>query len=450
MKHTISKKIIGTALAGCMILGLAACGSGQPDAGASADSAAAASDAAAGGTADTAAASDAGTGEPVTITFMRTGTPEVLREIFEPVIAEFEKENPNIKVDMQDLGWSDAEKTLQVMASSQTLPDVMYHLPATIFDMADKGLIEDLTPYLDDELKNDIYPSLLQAGQYDGRQYMIPCGATSLLYWYNTELFEQAGLDPDNPPATWEEFLAAAKAIDEKTDASGFGMYGKPNGGETSFVYESLFASAIGGETWDGAQYTYELEANREQAIAALEFISELCQYSQPSIEEFGRFDVRTLLRDGNVGMVFDAVNMANQIQEGLDSGKFKVAQLPAGASGKQISAINVGGFYIPANSQNKEAAWTFLRYLMNTENQKAHSTYGSVPVLQSEAAEYTGEYWNVIVKSVEDSVPEGITPKTNALWSVTGEQLQLLIMGKQDAEQTLDNIIAGHKDIYE
>lgn len=45
------------------------------------------------------------------------------------IIADFEKEYPNIKIDMQDLGWSDAEKTLQVMASSKTLPDVMYHLP---------------------------------------------------------------------------------------------------------------------------------------------------------------------------------------------------------------------------------------------------------------------------------------------------------------------------------
>lgn len=78
--------------------------------------------------------------EQVTLTFMRTGTPEVLHGIFDSIIADFEKEHPNIKIDMQDLGWSDAEKTLQVMASSKTLPDVMYHLPATIFDMADKGL----------------------------------------------------------------------------------------------------------------------------------------------------------------------------------------------------------------------------------------------------------------------------------------------------------------------
>lgn len=389
--------------------------------------------------------------EQVTVTFMRTGTPEVLREIFEPIIADFEKEYPNIKIDMQDLGWADAEKTLQVMASSQTLPDVMYHLPATIFDMADKGLIEDLTPYMDDELKEDMYPALLEAGQYNGKQYVIPCGATTLLLWYNVELFEQAGLDPDNPPKTWEEFLAAAKAIDEKTDASGLAVYGKSAGGETSYVFESLFASEINGATWDGERYEYDKEENHQAAVNTLQFMQDMVQYSQGNVEEFGRFDVRTLLRDGNVGMCLDAINMENQIKEGLDSGKFRVTQLPAGASGVQTSAVNMGGFYIPTNCEHKEEAWTFLRYLMRTENQKAHSAYGSIPILQSEAATYSEDdtYKMTIIKSVTESVPEGISPQTNSLWAVTGEQLQLLMMGKQDAETTLDNITSGHEKVY-
>ena len=212
-----------------------------------------------------------------------------------------------------------------------------------------------------------------------------------------------------------------------------------------------MFASEVGGVPWNGARYTYVLEENREAALNTLNFIKEMTQYSQGSVEEFGRFDIRTLLRDGNVGMALDAINMQNQIQDGLDSGKFRVAQLPAGNSGKQISAVNAGGFFIPTNSEHKEEALTFLRYLMNTDNQKAHSTYGSIPVLQSEAAKYAGNaYYEIVIQSVSDSVPEGITPKTNSLWQVTGEQLQLLMMGNQDAETTLDNIIAGHQEIYE
>ena len=136
------KKAFAVVVAVCMLLTLlVGCGGG-----ASSTPAAAPGSTGAGGD----------SGEVVTLTFMRTGTPEVLHEIFDPMIEAFEKEYPNIKIDMQDLGWGDAEKTLQTMAASKTLPDVMYHLPGTIFDLADKGLVLDLSPYVDDELKNDM------------------------------------------------------------------------------------------------------------------------------------------------------------------------------------------------------------------------------------------------------------------------------------------------------
>ena len=109
----------------------------------------------------------------VTVTLVRTGTPEVLHGIFEPLIEKFEAEHPNIKVNMQDLGWSDATQSVQTWAASDTLPDVMYHLPATVFDLYEKGKVLDLTGYVDDALKEDIYPAMLEAGQYDGKQLMI-------------------------------------------------------------------------------------------------------------------------------------------------------------------------------------------------------------------------------------------------------------------------------------
>ena len=229
------KKICAMVLALCMILSLAGCG-GTSGASASAPTADT--------SVDTSASAET---ETVTLTFMRTGTPEILHEIFDPMIEEFEKEYPNIKIDMQDLGWSDAEKTLQTMAASETLPDVMYHLPGTIFDLADKGLVLDLTSYVDDELKNDMYPAMLQAGQYDGKQYMITCGGSTIMLWYNTELFEQAGLDPENPPKTWDEFKAACEALSKIDGIDPFGLYAKSSGGETSFLFESLFTSEFGG-----------------------------------------------------------------------------------------------------------------------------------------------------------------------------------------------------------
>lgn len=147
------KKLLAVLMAVCMLATvLAGCGSSST---AAPSSEPAASADAAGDKSD----------EVVTLTLVRTGTPEVLHEIFDPLIAEFETQHPNIKIDMQDLGWADAEKTLQTMSASRTLPDVMYHLPATIFSMYEKGLILDLTDYVDDDLKADMYPAMMEAAQ---------------------------------------------------------------------------------------------------------------------------------------------------------------------------------------------------------------------------------------------------------------------------------------------
>ncbi len=398
------------------------------------------------------AQSASGEAGPVTLTFMRTGTPSILHPIFDPIIAEFEKQNPDITVDMQDLGWADAATSLSVMAASKTLPDVMYHLPGTVFDMAQKGLVLDLTGKLSAQLTSDIYPALLKAGQYDGKQYLVPSGASTLLLWYNAKLFEAAGLDPDAPPATWDEMLAAANKIHAATGVPGLGLYSKPAGGETSFVFESLFASQIGGSAWDSSKnaYVYDDPAQADNATATLKFMQDMVAEAQPSVVEYGRFDTRTLLRDGKVAMVMDSVNMAVQIKDQLADGTMRVARIPAGASGASVSAINVGGWYIPTNSQHPEAAIRFLEFLMTTQNQIAHTSYGSVPILKSEAATYTGDYWKTITDSVTDGVAEGVAPDTPALWAVTGEQLQALLTGDQSPADTLGNIRAGHDEVYD
>ena len=386
--------------------------------------------------------------EVIELTFVRTGTPEVLRKIFDPIIKSFEEKHPNIKINMQDLGWGDAATTIQTMAASKTLPDVMYHLPGTIFDLAEKGLILDLTNYLDEELVNDMYPSMLEAGVFNEKQYMITCGGMTLMMWYNTELFEKVGLDPDSPPKDWNELLDAAERLNALEDVSGIGMYGKAGGGETSFVIESFFTGVQGGSAWDNTAgtYYYNTPDGQNKGVEVLDFLHKLSKFAQPGVVEYGRFDCRTLLRDGKVGIVLDGVNMANQIEKEMNEGILKAALLPAYPGNESATAVNVGGWFIPVNSEHPDEAWTFLRFLMETENQAAHAAYGSVPILQSEAKLYEGDaYKQVVIDSVASSYAEAINPKTNALWQVIGDQFQMLLLDLQSPEETMKAIAEEH-----
>ena len=85
------------------------------------------------------------------------------------------------------------------------------------------GQLVDITdfvralPYAD-----DLTPAHMELGMYEGRNYAVPTGVDGSFIVYNIDLFEQAGLDADNPPTTWDEMLEAMRAI----DALGDDIYG--------------------------------------------------------------------------------------------------------------------------------------------------------------------------------------------------------------------------------
>ena len=58
----------------------------------------------------------------------------------------------------------------------------------------------------------------MELGLYEGRNYAVPTAVDGSFIVYNIDLFEQAGLDPDNPPSTWDDVLEAARAINDLGD----------------------------------------------------------------------------------------------------------------------------------------------------------------------------------------------------------------------------------------
>lgn len=228
-----------------------------------------------------------------------------------------------------------------------------------------------------------------------GHNYYVPIGADVTLMIYNRALFEEAGLDPDNPPATWDEFLAAAEAIDNlPTRENGEDVYG------TVFWNEAL---QWGGWYWNMLQPIY-LNANQGecQLMNALgtdiifdreecaldrffEFTRAAQQYAPPTMEKnfFGR----------NIGMWLQygyswQPNLENAVDGPMVIGEdVSVAPVPVPNEG-DTSFTTFGGraAVIMKTTPEREArAWHFLQFLMEDENNYQFITeLGYLPVLTS------------------------------------------------------------------
>ncbi|MCC6805115.1 MAG: extracellular solute-binding protein [Anaerolineae bacterium] len=251
--------------------------------------------------------------------------------------------------------------------------------------------LEDLTGA--EDLLASIEPRAIQ--KLYGHNYYIPVGADVTLMIYNKQLFEEAGLDPDMPPTTWDEFLADAAAIQA--------LPARENGDK---VYGAVFwneALQWGGWYWNMLQPIY-LNANQEscQLLNALgtdivfdrdecklgdffQFVQAAQQFAPPTMEKnFFSRDIGMWLQYGYSWEPNLKEADGSPMVIGDDVG---VAPVPVPAEG-DTSYTTFGGraLMILKTSPEREArAWDFLQFMMQDENNLMFlKELGYLPVLTS------------------------------------------------------------------
>src|SRR6478609_7537078 len=170
-------------------------------------------------------AHDAGAGsDPVTVTFWNGFTgPD--RPTVEALVEEFNSSQDAIKVEMEISPWDQFYQRLLPSLASDDGPDLVAMDTARLPQYIDRGVFRSMDDYYADPATESdaLVPAAVDAGMWDGTHYGVPMNFTTLLLYWNKALFEAAGLDPETPPATWDDFIAAAKALTD-SDAGQYGL----------------------------------------------------------------------------------------------------------------------------------------------------------------------------------------------------------------------------------
>ena len=148
-----------------------------------------------------------------------------LTKIVDQLVAQCEQQLAGIKVSAVYAGnYNDARiKALTALRSGQSAQlSVMFAID--IFELIDQDAIEafdDLVSTPEEKAwLNSFYPALMENGRTGGKTWGIPFQRSTIVMYYNKDAFREAGLDPNNPPANWDELAVAAKKLVKK-DASG-------------------------------------------------------------------------------------------------------------------------------------------------------------------------------------------------------------------------------------
>ena len=145
-----------------------------------------------------------------------------LTKIVDGLVADFQKENPDIKVNAIYAGnYNDARiKALAALKSGDPAQlSVMFAID--IYELIEQDAIvafDDIATSADDkEWLKSFYPALMENGRTQDKTWGIPFQRSTIVMYYNKDAFRAAGLDPENPPATWDELVAAGKKLTKKS-----------------------------------------------------------------------------------------------------------------------------------------------------------------------------------------------------------------------------------------
>ncbi|MFJ3903776.1 ABC transporter substrate-binding protein [Streptomyces sp. NPDC090025] len=211
---------------------LAACGTSSSNDG---------GDAGANGSADPSAPLDPKTKVTLTIDCMPPAAKAAELKEWKEDVTAFNKIYPNVTVEGRSTPGQCLEPPrFTAMLKAKSQPDVFYTYFTDLPQVLDEDGAADISAYVNDKtvpLLKDIDPGVLGSLRQDGKLYGLPTSNYTMGLLVNRKLFKQAGLDPDNPPRSWDEVRAAAKKIAGLGGGiSGFGEYSAGNTGGWHFT----------------------------------------------------------------------------------------------------------------------------------------------------------------------------------------------------------------------
>ncbi|HEV7719502.1 MAG TPA: extracellular solute-binding protein [Arsenicitalea sp.] len=200
-------------------------------------------------------------------------SPDITRKVNDEFWAAWKKTYPNIATDAQNIDYNQLLDKLRTATLGNAAPMVVRLQILGGVEFASKGYFQELKPEDIGYKTSDFWPGAMKSVMYDGKPYGVPTNNETMAFIWNAKLFKDAGLDPEKPPATWDDVVKYSKQIHDKLGVAGYGMVAKQNAGNTPFRFmPQLWAYGGGALDEASASPAYkETELNNAGTKAALQ-----------------------------------------------------------------------------------------------------------------------------------------------------------------------------------
>ncbi|MCF2939474.1 ABC transporter substrate-binding protein [Paenibacillus alkaliterrae] len=321
-------------------------------------------------------------GKTVTIKLWFPGHEEFIVNSMKTLITDFEAINPSIKVELTSIPWKDYFQKLSVAYNAGAAPDLHGLGFGQLISTVEQDKYLDLNPLIKKdnwEGAKDIYPDILEAGHWKGGQYGLLMPDIRGFMW-RKDLFKEAGLDPEKPPATIDEIFDYAEKLkivkDGQTVQEGLDM---PTGNGEQIYLSMLLPQG---------QNFYDENNNptfdSPQSVALISKMAGLIESGSVSPQQSAQLKGGTF-QNGVAAMAFGAPKGFAALIEQVGAENIGFSVSPQGESGKR-TALMLGTFMsIAKSTKHQDEAWEFLKFMFEKDNHlKFTDSAQFIPSLQS------------------------------------------------------------------
>ena len=348
-----------------------------------------------------------------------------------PLIEEFNKEYPNVEVQVVQQPWQGREQALTTAITGKSAPDVVYFNPDFVPKFAAEDLLYSLDSAMESE-KDDFVPSSIEAYTHDGKLYGFPLVMTVSNPGYNVKLLEK--LKVDKAPVTFDEIRdVAQQCVDNKLT---WASYGAADGSLNHTYYPFLWTAGGSVLNEDETKAVF----NSDAGVKALTLLRELAEMKalnpQALTQPTGKFEQGKFARGTELMGLTLSIPEAQEIM-----GKEAVKGSPPFHDTVDTVFGSVGALSIFNTTESPEAAVAWVKFVTAKKTMEKFlraSTY--LPPRLSLKDMWADDEDNSFKTQYIDHVNVGVLhPKARELMDVLRTAIQGCLLGKSEPKAALD-----------
>lgn len=381
--------------------------------------------------------------EPVTL---KLGLPGGYDVTSKEIIDGFMTAYPNITLVIDEAPWGDFTKKITTQIAGGNAPDIWFQENAAVLGYGAMGAAEDLTPYIERDLNTEDYSSALFSAKDGDKVWGVPHGGNPIALAYNKDLFDAADVSYPTDSWTYDDMISAAKALTKDDNGDGkTDVYGLITGFGITDGWFPWIKSA-GGQALDATK-TSAVFQDEKSIKGITEWYNMVNTYkvspSRAAMNELG--GTAQMFGNGMGAMMFLQYSQgATVLNVNFPDLNYDTVEIPSGFDGSDRVVPNICNswiIYSKAEEENKEAAWTFLKYYLSYDAQKIVAASGAtLPVNNQALADLDNTNTKPLnKKAYTQGVDEsGVTLDENKCWNEW----------RTAAQPIFDDIIDGNTEV--